>query len=80
MSKKLRVWFWNPNGTNDIEVINSKGSTVDVYPEGLYGINTGDQESMIIPLSQALEHIAVSPVSDGSDVIRFLKEHFKSVK
>jgi hypothetical protein len=72
----IRVYFWNPNGTNDIEVIDNTGEVIDSLPEALFGIDTGYKEFKVYPLIRCLKHIAVSPVSDGNETIRFLQRYF----
>lgn len=77
MKYKLRVFFWNPNGTNDIEVIDCKQlKVVDCLTEALFGVNVNGEFEFIKP-EYALKHIAVSPVSDGSNAIEFLNKYFK---
>lgn len=99
MSKKyrIRVYDWNPNGTNDIEVgystVDGSFHAVSSLQEATFGIDVTKRPYMdkypeysecamsaLVPLKTVLSHIAVSPVSDGSETINFLKKYFKSVK
>ena len=88
---KLKVFNWNPNGTNDIEILELDTHTdvctvVDSMQEALFGLDVNkfdlvvDQESeeeyAFVNINDALNYIAVSPVSMGSDAIGFLAEYF----
>lgn len=74
---KIKVYFWNPNGTNDIEIINRNGETVETIPEALFGLNVGRADSKVVPIGVCLKHIAVSPVSDGMDTVKVLEKYFR---
>lgn len=76
--KKIRVYNWNPNGTNDIEIIKD-GEVVGSLPEALFGLNIGRVNTKFMTLKTCLKHIAVSPVEDGSSTIEFFKQHFKGI-
>ncbi len=72
---QIVVHNWNPNGTNDIEIL-VDGEVVDSMPEALFGLNIGCLESKVVTIRKCLEYIAVSPISDGSDTLRFFRKHF----
>lgn len=84
---KIRVYDWAPNGCNDISIEDANGRAVDGLEEALFGVDILKLskrsyrcdwvDSNIIPLNKALKHLAVSPVSDGSDAIKLLKKYFK---
>ena len=74
---RIRVYNWNSNGTNDIEILDENHEVLDALPEALFGLNIGRTDDKVVPLSLCLKHIALSPVSDGSDVVRFLAKYFK---
>ncbi len=76
MKHKIRCYYWNPNGTNDIEIVNLDGDVVDSIPEALFGVSI-NSNTKFISLTQALRAIAVSPVSDGIDTVRTLTKYFK---
>lgn len=75
---KIRAYYWNPNGTNDIELLNEFGEVIEGIPEAAFGIPMKGQ-SKIITLETVLKHIAVSPVSDGSQTLKVLSKHFGAV-
>ena len=86
----IRVYDWNPNGTNDISIVNSSGEhdprREDTLDEALYGIDINklgrryDDSSVVVPIKTALKHIAVSPIENGMRTVRFLRKYFKSIK
>jgi len=78
MSNRLVVYYWNPNGTNDVSVL-TNGIVVDTFPEALFGYRV-DDELQGVTLKDALQHVAVSPCTDGSEFIEFLSKYFKTVK
>jgi hypothetical protein len=43
---QILVHNWNPNGTNDIEIL-VDGETVDSIPEALFGLNIGPPASAL---------------------------------
>jgi hypothetical protein len=76
MKYTVRVWAWNTNGTNDIEILRDGGthpSDVNYIPEALFGVDTGDAEYVEMLPRSALKHVASSPVNDGSKLARILK-------
>lgn len=73
---KIRVYNWNPNGTNDIEVLKD-GEVIDSLSEALFGLNIGRVDFKTVPLKKVLQHVAVSPVESGETTINFLKQYFK---
>lgn len=86
-SYEVLVFPWNPNGTNDIAIIDERGIIVDSLSEALFGYKTRcdhrcrhdehpDGDPHLIDLQVALRHVAVSPVSDGKDCLRFLAQYF----
>jgi hypothetical protein len=94
MKYKIIVYDWNPNGTNDIAIEGSTSEGdprfMDGLPEALFGldickhskksINFGhDNFGYYVPLQTVLKYIAVSPVSNGNETIKFLSKYFKSV-
>lgn len=73
---KLRVLYWNPNGTNDIEVIGPDGDCIACLPEALFGMEIdGDYET--VAFKTAARYIAVSPVNSGRTAIEFLEHYNK---
>lgn len=68
------VHAWNPNGTNDIEIL-VDGETVDSMPEALFGVYLGGVNSKVIPINRCLRNIAISPVSDGSAAVKLLNKY-----
>ena len=79
MTKYLKVYDWNPNGTNDCEVIQN-GEVVDSLCEAFFGINTGTKQHIRISIKDGLKRIAISPCENGNTTVNFLKKHFKSIK
>jgi uncharacterized protein YbbK (DUF523 family) len=75
---RIRVFNWNPNGTNDVELIKD-GKVIDCLPEALFGLNIGRVSTKIMTLESCLKHIAVSPVEDGSTTLEFLSQYFGPV-
>lgn len=76
MNYLIKAYYWNPNGTNDIEIVEAEtGELVEFIEEALFGVNL-DDESEYIDLEVALRSIAVSPVEDGTKVERLLGEYF----
>jgi hypothetical protein len=71
---QIVVYNWNTNGTNDIEIL-VDGEVVDSMPEALFGLNIGNVDAKVVSLKQCLKHIAVSPVSDGSSTLKFLRQY-----
>lgn len=70
---RVKVYSWNPNGTNDIEIVDTnKMIVLDTIPEALFGYNVPGLTS-IITVKIALRYIAISPVNDGSLVAEKLK-------
>lgn len=95
MKYRIIVYYFNPNGTNDIAIEGSESDgdprCMDMMQEATFGIDVDrfkltyyagpdDSYSAYVPLKTVLKHIAVSPVSDGSETIKFLSKYFKSVK
>lgn len=81
MKYGLRVYYWNPNGTNDIEVINRETKEViEVLPEALFGVHVPRKSILYANPTKVLKHIAVSPVSDGSETIEILTKYFGVLK
>ena len=76
---KIKLFFWAPNGTNDAEIINDQGETVDYIEELTFGINM-KEECKVVPLKTILNNIAVSPVDDGKDKLKQLAKYFPSLK
>lgn len=74
--KRIKVYYWNPNGTNDIEILDENHEVIDSLQEALFGLNVGSSDSKIVPLSQVMQKIAVSPVSDGNVTRDLLVKHF----
>jgi hypothetical protein len=72
--KTIRVYFWNPNGTNDIEILEN-GIVIDSKQEALFGVNINSDHKRI-GLKEALTHVAVSPMTNGNDTVKFLQKHF----
>lgn len=73
----IRCHYWNPNGTNDIEIVDcSTGETVDCFPEALFGVAL-NKNYKFISLKTALKSIAVSPVSNGRETVLALAKYFK---
>lgn len=73
----IRCYYWNPNGTNDIEIVNSQtGEVVDCIQEALFGVNLS-HDFKFISLKTALKSIAASPVNDGRGTVRTLAKYFK---
>lgn len=73
---KVRVYYWNPNGTNDIEIVNKNGDAIDCLPEALFGFRVvGDEQVVSIP--EALKFIAVSPVTSESEAEELLLKYSK---
>jgi hypothetical protein len=78
MRYRIRVFSWNPNGTNDIEIINSKGQVIDCLPEALFGFDVGlNTSGCFITPKKASMYVAISPVEDGSTTLNFLRKYFK---
>ena len=60
---QILVHNWNPNGTNDIEIL-VDGESVDCIPEALFGLNIGSVGSNALKLLRTLErHIGVNVIS-----------------
>lgn len=84
---QIRVYDWNPNGTNDIAIENTRGEEIDCMQEALYGIDIvkllpkdtefNEYTTAHVTLKDCLRHIAVSPLTDGHETIDFLKKYFK---
>ncbi len=91
---KLKVYYWNPNGTNDISVEGSwsqdgyaSATREDAMSEALFGLDVTKLKTYnpeygfaYVSLKTALKHVAISPVSDGSSTIEFLSQYFKSIR
>lgn len=76
MKYRLKVYYWNPNGTNDVEIVDCKAmKVVDTITEAFFGIKIKGEFEFIHP-KHALEKIAVSPVSDGSEIIEAMTKYF----
>jgi len=74
---QLRVYFWNPNGTNDIEIIDqATNKAIDGMSEALFGHDVNGDWEYIDPKA-ALRVIAVSPVTNGIEVVDFINKYFK---
>ena len=76
------IYAWNSNGTNDIEIMDSNFNTIDGLDEALFGFNIDPHDTYnhgvaVVPVSKCLDYVAVSPVSDGSDTVQFLKQYCK---
>jgi len=76
---KVRVYHWNTNGTNDIEIVEiskSKGTSkvLMTLPEALFGVNISS-DWVLMPVKVAIKHIAVSPMEDGTTVENELKKY-----
>ncbi len=77
--KRLRVFYWNPNGTNDAEIVDCQTlEVVETLQEAFFGIKIEGEFQFINP-KYASKHVAVSPVSDGSETVDLLMRHFKKV-
>jgi hypothetical protein len=75
---RLKVYQWNPNGTNDIEIIDCKNEKVVItYIEALFGLNIDHNETLFVNPKFAAKFIAVSPVNDGYEVAEAFKHFFK---
>jgi hypothetical protein len=74
---KVMVFNYNPNGTNDIEILDENNEVIDSLPEALFGLNIGRVDMKVIPFKTCLQHVAFSPISDGTETINFLKKYFK---
>jgi hypothetical protein len=73
---QIKAYFYNPNGTNDIEIVDvSSKEVIDSMPQALFGVNLTNTKRAI-SIKRALKHIAVSPVSNGSETIEFLNKYF----
>lgn len=72
---KILAYYWNPNGTNDIELF-IDGDSIGFLDNALFGLDiAGDQE--IISIETALKYIACSPLdSKGNRTLEFLAKHF----
>ena len=68
------VHYWNPNGTNDIEIL-IDGETVESMPEALFGLDIGSVDAKIIPIDRCMRKIAVSPVCNGTKALELLKKY-----
>lgn len=78
MGFQIRAHYWNPNGTNDLEIVNNKtGETVEFIEEGAFGISL-NSDFKNIGIKQVLRHIAVSPCTDGRSTVRTLAKYFPS--
>lgn len=71
---QIVVHNWNPNGTNDIEIL-VDGEVVDSMPEALFGVDVGEYDSKVISINRCLQNIAVSPVCNGSAAVKLLKKY-----
>lgn len=70
----VRVWYWNSNGTNDIEILDSDGGVVDSLEGALFGVNIrGDFAD--VDYAFAMRHVAVHPGSNGSKAVKLLKKY-----
>lgn len=77
MKYKLKVYYWNPNGTNDVEVIETKTlKVVEALPEALFGLNVSGESETINP-RVALRFIACSPVENGSATTALIQKYIK---
>lgn len=76
---KLKAYYQNPNGTNDLEIVNSQGMVLDYIEEGCFGIRVGSHKRTIT-LKEALRSLAVSPCTDGVPALRQLAEFFPVVR
>ena len=75
---KVRVYAWNTNGTNDIEIVDTRSlKTLETIPEALFGIDTGIHDSKLISLKNSLKYVAVSPVNNGDDTESKLKAYIR---
>lgn len=89
MRYKIRVYDWNPNGTNDISIVGSSSSSdprcEDCLDEALFGIDITkigtryDDQSALVSLKDCLSHIATSPAESGYRTIKFLQKYFRSL-
>jgi hypothetical protein len=77
MRKQLMITTWNPNGTNDAYIVDN-GQVIDFLGEAFYGINIGNRDKKI-SIATAMEHITVSPCTDGLETLKFLARHFRVV-
>jgi len=74
MKNEIRVHFWNPNGTNDIEIV-SNGQVIDSMQEALFGVGIPTSTARL-SFSKAIKHIAVNPMNTGHKTLVFLKKYF----
>lgn len=82
------VYDWNPNGTNDLAVVNDIGEVVDGISEALFGVDVNklkteetyldpyDNPSYEIPAKLVSRYIACSPLDPhGKSVLRQLRKY-----
>ena len=73
---RLKVYYWSPNGTNDVEIVCCKTlRVIETITEATFGISVNGEFEFIKP-EYALKHVAVSPVSDGSEFLEAMRKHF----
>jgi len=72
----IRVHYWNPNGTNDIEIVNSHGEVIDSLCEALFGVNIGTCDYRVLPARDCFKYICVSPITDGRTTLDFFHKYF----
>ena len=75
---KIKVYNWNPNGTNDVEIIKD-GVVIDSMQEALFGLDIGPVDTKIMTLETCLKRVACSPVESGDSTINFFKKYFRPV-
>jgi len=80
----ILVHFWSPNGTNDVSILEYFGTDdfgrenyeeIDFFEGALFGLEL-DSESEVVPLDRVLKYVAISPVSDGTEFLDFLRKYF----
>jgi hypothetical protein len=82
----IEVIDFSPNGTNEVNILKENEGVlehVETIPDALFGVDVTQYDSYcdytascFVDLETALKHIAVSPMSDGSETIKILKKYF----
>lgn len=86
---KFAVTDWSPSGVNDLIIIRNYNTTEqseEIISEACFGIDINRYEQItlddgcsdidvaLVDIETVLSHIAVSPVSDGSETMKALRK------
>jgi hypothetical protein len=72
---RIKIYQCNPNGTNDIEIVDQDDTPIDTLDEACFGVQMKGDYKFITAIA-AMEYTATSPIDDGSRTVNFLKQYF----